>query len=125
MGTFKGVSMSGSSYKNLTGLLFDRLTVVSLVGKLYGGYSYYWNCICSCGNPVVARGSHLTQGHIKSCGCLGNCPEGHGLSGHPLYPIWDGMHGRCYRKGNGSYPYYGGNGITVCFDWHQFINFYN
>lgn len=28
-----------------------------------------WHCKCDCGNDFIAMGSHLTTGHIVSCGC--------------------------------------------------------
>lgn len=30
----------------------------------------YWNCGCDCGNGKIVRGSYLTGGQTKSCGCL-------------------------------------------------------
>ena len=35
----------------------------------------------------------------------------------PLYSTWSAMKYRCYNKNNGSYPNYGGRGITVCDRW--------
>ena len=32
--------------------------------------SSYWLCKCDCGNIVTVRRTHLTNGTIKSCGCL-------------------------------------------------------
>jgi hypothetical protein len=29
-----------------------------------------WRCICDCGNTKLVRGSYLTHGLVKSCGCL-------------------------------------------------------
>ena len=35
------------------------------------------------------------------------------------------MKDRCYNSNNWAYKYYGGRGITVCWDWRdQFILFY-
>lgn len=42
---------------------------------------------------------------------------------HPLYSTWTGMLNRCYAKGADSYPLYGGRGITVCPEWHDFQGF--
>ena len=28
-----------------------------------------WLCVCDCGNQKIVRGSHLTKGFTKSCGC--------------------------------------------------------
>ena len=29
----------------------------------------YWKCLCECGHIVTARGSHLRDGNVQSCGC--------------------------------------------------------
>ena len=29
----------------------------------------YWKCLCVCGNYITVRGSRLTSGNTKSCGC--------------------------------------------------------
>ncbi len=51
--------------------------------------------------------------------------HGHALEGRRslTYSSWDGMLGRCYRRGNASYASYGGRGITVTKRWHKFENF--
>lgn len=41
----------------------------------------------------------------------------HNLSGHPLYPTWHGMVGRCSDPGHPNWPNYGGRGIAVCDRW--------
>lgn len=69
-----------SHFKNLTGLKFNKLTVIEL-GEPYikirnkknGWYETRrtWNCLCDCGsikNNIQER--HLKSGYIKSCGCL-------------------------------------------------------
>ena len=35
----------------------------------------YWKCQCDCGNITSVRTEHLSQGHIKSCGCLKSVGE--------------------------------------------------
>jgi hypothetical protein len=47
----------------------------------------------------------------------------HGLSWHPLYPIWNAMMARCYNPNLKQYKDYGGRGITVCDHWHDVKNF--
>ena len=42
---------------------------------------------------------------------------------HPLYDIWRGMIRRCENPSARSYEYYGGRGITVCADWHDYKTF--
>ncbi len=62
--------MLSKRIKDMTGLKFEKLTVISFAyNKGSGGHSY-WNCKCSCGNKLIARGSHLRIGQTKSCGCL-------------------------------------------------------
>lgn len=36
---------------------------------------------------------------------------------------WAGMITRCYNQDSTSYHYYGGRGIRVCEEWHEFSNF--
>lgn len=43
----------------------------------------------------------------------------HGLTDHPLYPIWRDMMSRCHNPKNDSYPMYGGRGIYVCESWRD------
>ncbi|AEW47322.1 HNH endonuclease [Bacillus phage B4] len=50
--------------------------------------------------------------------------KSHGMSGTRLYTIWKNMKQRCYNPKRGAYPTYGGKGIRVCKDWHEFVNFY-
>lgn len=49
----------------------------------------------------------------------------HGLSHSRLYGIWHGMKQRCYNKQFNRYHYYGGRGICICDEWHDFIKFYD
>ena len=47
----------------------------------------------------------------------------HGWSHTRLYSIWEHVKSRCLNKNNHAYEYYGGRGITVCSDWHEFVGF--
>lgn len=49
--------------------------------------------------------------------------QDHGLSRHPLYKTFIGMHARCYKENNPKYHKYGGRGIKVCDRWHDIRNF--
>ena len=40
-----------------------------------------------------------------------------------LYGIWQGMTGRCYCEGSGSWKWYGAKGIKVCDEWRNFGEF--
>ncbi len=63
-----------NGYKDLTGLRFGRLTVLSLDHdepiQKYGGSKYFWNCVCECGKERIVRGDCLRSGNTKSCGCI-------------------------------------------------------
>lgn|SRR5512139_1427824 len=54
---------------NLTGFRFSRLLVLNRSSKR-DGLCIMWDCLCDCGNAVTVRGSHLTAGDTRSCGCL-------------------------------------------------------
>jgi len=60
-------------YIDLTGMVFGRLTVLSLEKRkrIKNGTIIYWLCECSCKEKtktsVASR--DLRNGHTKSCGC--------------------------------------------------------
>jgi len=54
---------------DLTGKVFNRLTVISQVGTNQHG-TKLWLCQCVCGNQTTVRTGHLTSGSVSSCGCL-------------------------------------------------------
>lgn len=58
-----------SSCKDMSGLRFGRLTVISRAENSRRGDAR-WNCVCDCGNKTVVDGRRLRNGGTKSCGCL-------------------------------------------------------
>lgn len=54
--------------KDLKGKVFGRLTVINLAS--IGSHGANWMCICECGTIKCVRGSNMTDGRVKSCGCL-------------------------------------------------------
>lgn len=112
--------------KNLVGLRFGRLTVVSRAENVRN--LTRWNCLCDCGNKTVVYGGHLNSGATKSCGCLNKemvseRQKTHGKTNTRLFRIWQNMHKRCEYKGHRSYHRYGGRGIIVCDEWNEFVPF--
>lgn len=118
--------------KDLTGQRFTRLTVISRA-ESKGGRPY-WNCLCDCGNTKVVRGSHLTDGSTKSCGCWNKEVQAQfyrRFEGKPksqlhserLYRIWRGLRGRCNNPKAPKYHRYGGRGIRVCPEWDDYKAF--
>jgi hypothetical protein len=55
-------------YNDLTGKVFERLTVLGIDHK--SNHGIYWKCQCSCGNFSVVRCDGLVTGNTRSCGCL-------------------------------------------------------
>lgn len=116
--------------KDLTGMKFNRLTVMCRVENSKTGQSR-WKCKCDCGNESVVTGSRLTNGIIKSCGCLSREKliernYRHGLTKTRLYHTWCDMKDRCYNANKPKYKNYGFRGITVCDEWlHDFKAFYD
>lgn len=120
--------MIPKSFKDMTGMRFERLVVVSKADSDRNGNAK-WNCQCDCGNTTVSHGFSLRNGASKSCGCLTTEQlvernSTHGLSDTPEYPVWAGMLQRCNNSNNFKYHIYGGRGISVCERWHHFDAFY-
>ena len=59
-------------FKDLTGMKFNKLTVVKRVQnpKNNNDRHAHWLCDCDCGNNTIVASTLLTSGKIKSCGCL-------------------------------------------------------
>lgn len=110
----------GSKFKDLTGQVFNLLTVESFSGKDKYRNSV-WNCQCKCGNSKQVTSYNLKRGHVKSCGCIWAT---HRSSKTKTYKRWMGMIIRCYNPRSKSYKDYGGRGITVCDEWrHDYLAF--
>ena len=56
------------NFKDLTGQKFNHLTAIKYVGLDNTKHSL-WLFKCECGNEKILRGTNVTNGHIKSCGC--------------------------------------------------------
>jgi hypothetical protein len=107
-----------------TGKKYGMLTCVEYLGDRR------WRCICDCGNECIrANAGHLNEN--SSCGC--NKPElnkkaglkraVHGDSRTKLYKRWTSMIQRCENPNNDFYQNYGGRGISVCDEWHDYAAF--
>lgn len=112
----------------IIGEKYRRLCITAYLGVVK--YNSQVIAICECGTSKQYRFMHIKNGNVKSCGCLNkemlSARATHGLRGHPLYYIYNGMMQRCYYSKNISYKNYGGRGVTVCAEWREnFISFYN
>jgi len=119
---------------NLKGQRFGRLVVLEEVGK-NKNRQVFWRCECGCKERkvIIVRGTSLTSGNTKSCGCLRKerikeVSTKHGQSKRSkktsAYKSWAGMLARCYNPNNITYSHCGGRGIKVCEHWWEFENFY-
>lgn len=128
-GCKKGELISKKNIKDLSGQKFNRWTVLSFFGIKEG--KAYWNCRCSCGVERAVMGTALKGGHSQSCGCIRadvaiEKNTTHGLTKHPLYSVWKGIHGRCRGYNPDDVPCYVDQHITVCDRWsgpEGFVNF--
>lgn len=113
------------NFKNLTGHVFNRLTVISRAKNHPTTTRVSWDCLCDCGTSTIVMAHDINSGNTKSCGCLGreNITV-HGMANSPEYNSWEGMKTRCLNPNDPSYKWYGGRGITVCDRWMLFENFY-
>lgn len=57
-----------SNIKDLSGMTFGKLSVLSYAGSTGGRAT--WRCKCECGNTCEVKGKYLLNGGTKSCGCL-------------------------------------------------------
>ena len=64
--------------------------------------------------PMIAGVGFIGQGGFKS--------KLNGKDSKP-YSVWRGMIRRCYDSSARGYKFYGGLGVFVCDDWHNFQNF--
>jgi hypothetical protein len=117
--------------RDLTGLRFERLTVLRRVVDVRGSLRVVglWVCRCDCGGEITTRAGDLRAGRTKSCGCMRreHCRRGpnkqHGESavGNTTseYWTWRAMKARCYNPKHVGFKYYGARGIHVCDRWRN------
>lgn len=119
----------GKRFKDLTGKVFGRLTVIQETGRR--GLEVLWRCVCMCGREHVTTGAVLRNGDCRSCGCLNRETATkrafrHGGCGTPEYAIYHGILKRCYDQRATGYENYGGRGVVMCPQWlgpNGFVNF--
>lgn len=70
-GCYRNERSRETKFKDITGLVFGRLTVVSYAGLSSGKHpTAQWLCRCSCGNTKIVRRSNLKCKSTQSCGCF-------------------------------------------------------
>jgi len=123
-------------FKDLTGDVFGRLTVVSRGPNTKEKCAQFY-CLCSCGAEKLIRSRSLLSGKTISCGCnksektkifnsLNKRTHGHKANGKVTteYQTWTAMIDRTTNPNNKSFHRYGGRGIKICDRWlNSFENF--
>jgi hypothetical protein len=113
--------------KDLTGMVFGRLTIIKMAPRNSRHIS--WECVCFCGTKIIVSGGHLTSGHTQSCGCLWKeaiTHHNHNLNDTKTrtYTSWEHAKYRCTNRNNDAYKNYGGRNIQMCDRWkNSFSNF--
>ena len=82
--------------KDLMGKTFNRLTVIDIAPPNPKSTHRSWLVRCECGKVLSVRGTHLTNGNTRSCGCLQSEQTSkrsvtHGMAGTPEYSAWCGL----------------------------------
>lgn len=123
--------MQAHNFKDLTGKVFGRFTVVRYLRT--DGKVSKWECVCECGSQKVVSGGNLRSGNSKSCGCLNREISSkmmaekmrrHGMTDTPTWKSWKSMHDRCLLEKHKSYGYY--RNIPICPEWlNNFEAFYH
>ena len=106
-----------------TGQRFGKLTVLAQAerGRLK---KVLWQCRCDCGNELNVVSGALVTGNTTSCGCyLKERITKHGGWNKSSYNTWRAMMRRCTVPTDKDYVRYGGQGVTVCERWHNYVNF--
>ena len=60
--------LSKKHFVDLTGKCYNNLTIQRYLGKDNCKNNIY-ECVCRCGGTIIAQGSDVKTGKIKSCGC--------------------------------------------------------
>lgn len=112
---------------DLTGQRFGRLLVLEEAPRIKGT-PISWVCQCDCGKKKIVQSGNLRNGSSTSCGCyqreqVSKAVKTHGGKGSRLYVVWRSMRDRCENQNKSYYKYYGGKGIAVCDEWHDFSKF--
>lgn len=101
--------------RDLTGCVFDRLTVIKLCSTRNKSGDILWVCLCKCSKEVLRTSGSIIHNTYNSCGCyvLG-VPRGE--NSLRIRKIWRGMIDRCYKTYNNASKYRKNN-IQVCDEW--------
>lgn len=113
--------------KDLTGLTFGLLSILSIYDRNEKRDCFNWSCTCSCGNARIANSKDLLAGSTKSCGCLevanrlllqakfSDKYKTHGATKTKEYNTWKGAKKRCTNPESQDYEVYSKIGMSESF----------
>lgn len=113
---------------DLSGQKFGKLKVIARSFR-QSNAGALWDCLCQCGNKVVANSLKLRRFTTISCGChrRAACIKAntkHGMVNKSrTYRTWKEMRQRCLNPKSDKWRWYGGRGIKICDRWDLFENF--
>jgi hypothetical protein len=108
-------------FQDLTGQVFNKLTILSYQGKGKNGQSK-WLCKCECGNEKIIFAHHMKSNNVKSCGCAllsenrKDCATRFGGTGTPEWTSFHSAKKRCKSEQAERYPDHAGRGIQFKFE---------
>lgn len=116
---------------DIRGQRFGKWLVVDQVyEKMSGRNRHLAKCRCECGAEKLITPTALRLGQSTRCRTCSNREKAnlksrltHGGTHSRLYNIWGMMKARCERPSSEDYHRYGGRGIRVCPEWHDFAVF--
>ena len=113
----------GTKFIDRTGMRYGKLIAVKRTGTSELN-KVLWECLCDCGNTTIVPSGALATGNTKSCGCgIKEATTKHGGWKNSSYNTWRAMMRRCYNSKDKDYKRYGAMGVTVCQNWHVYLNF--
>lgn len=109
---------------DLASTRFGKLLVLDRTQKDRNG-AWMWLCRCDCGREVNVRGATLKAGRTSACQSCAAITRNttHGETGSALYARWRAMLDRCENPNHRAWKNYGGRGIKICEEWHQYAVF--
>ncbi len=103
------------------GVRYGKLVAIKMSHQNYNN-SWFWECICDCGNKTIAFGVDLGRGKVRTCGCGHNWKHGRSVDKRLKQCFFD-MHRRCRETSHKKSYLYTGKNITVCNEWKDFDSF--
>lgn len=122
------VRKTEKDYSEFIGKKYNRLTILEYIGRAEDGHALV-KCLCECGNIRINTIKDVTNGYVKSCGCLQKeitkkRVEIDGRIKEKLYTTYASMKAHCYNEKNNNYKNYGKRGIKICDEWlEDYSNF--